>query len=113
MSTGAVSPTPSLQRFGFALVPWGKLDLKRKEFTRDFRPIDADCPCMACRRYTRAYLQPLLLRKETVACNLITIHNLTYHVRGWGSGCGLDCWYTTVIHNVCTTHTVLPDAQSP
>ncbi len=73
-----------LQRFGFALVPTGKIDLRKKEFAADFRPIDAECLCLTCRQHTRAYLQPLILQKETVACNLITVHNLTYQVRGRG-----------------------------
>lgn len=70
----------SSQRFGVALVPWGQLDLKRREFSSDFTPIDPDCVCVACRNHTRADLHSLAVQKETLACCLLTIHNVAYQV---------------------------------
>uniref|UniRef100_A0A8D0GI44 Queuine tRNA-ribosyltransferase catalytic subunit 1 n=1 Tax=Sphenodon punctatus TaxID=8508 RepID=A0A8D0GI44_SPHPU len=43
------------RRFGSALVPWGSLQLKNKQFAKDFRPIDENCDCPTCQRYS--YLQ--------------------------------------------------------
>ncbi|XP_021239456.1 queuine tRNA-ribosyltransferase catalytic subunit 1, partial [Numida meleagris] len=37
-------------RFGSALVPWGSLQLKNRQFAKDFRPIDEDCDCPTCQR---------------------------------------------------------------
>lgn len=37
-------------RFGSALGPWGSLQLKNRQFAKDFRPIDEDCDCPTCRR---------------------------------------------------------------
>jgi queuine tRNA-ribosyltransferase len=67
-------------RFGTALVPWGQVDLKRKECAVDFRPIDSECSCDTCKTHTRAFLHSLIAQKETVACNYITIHNLHYQL---------------------------------
>ena len=80
-ASACLSLHSSLQRFGTALVPWGRVDLRQKEFARDFRPIDSECPCSTCRMYTRAFLHVLITQKETVACNYITVHNLHYQVR--------------------------------
>lgn len=44
-----VPPPP--QRFGSALVPWGSLQLKNKQFANDFRPIDESCRCPTCQRW--------------------------------------------------------------
>ncbi|NXP73518.1 TGT ribosyltransferase, partial [Ramphastos sulfuratus] len=66
-------------RFGSALVPWGCLQLKNKEFTKDFRPIDPDCRCPTCRRHSRAFLHALL-RSETAALHHLTVHNIAYQV---------------------------------
>uniref|UniRef100_A0A670KDM8 Queuine tRNA-ribosyltransferase catalytic subunit 1 n=1 Tax=Podarcis muralis TaxID=64176 RepID=A0A670KDM8_PODMU len=37
-------------RFGSALVPWGSLQLKNKQYAKDFRPIDENCDCPTCQR---------------------------------------------------------------
>ncbi|XP_064649627.1 queuine tRNA-ribosyltransferase catalytic subunit 1-like [Lineus longissimus] len=66
-------------RFGSALVPWGQLNLKKKKFSQDFQPIDKDCPCPTCKQYTRAYLHTLVTN-ETVACQMVTIHNVQYQL---------------------------------
>ncbi|KAL9989586.1 hypothetical protein ACROYT_G004150 [Oculina patagonica] len=67
-------------RFGTALVPWGQLHLKNKQFAMDFEPIDRDCECLTCKHYTRAYINSLLGREE-VACHLLTIHNINYQMQ--------------------------------
>lgn len=66
-------------RFGNALVPTGMLPLKSKKFSQDFDPIDKDCSCSTCERYTRAYLHTIVTH-ETVACHLLTVHNLAYQM---------------------------------
>ena len=68
-----------LQRFGTALVPWGQLHLKNKQYATDFEPINKDCECWTCKQYTRAYINCLLGREE-VACHLLTLHNIYYQV---------------------------------
>lgn len=74
-------PLSPLQRCGIALVPWGRVDLKHSSCTMNFEPIDPDCGCPTCRTHTRASIHLLIVPKETVACSLLTIHNLHYMVR--------------------------------
>ncbi|XP_041033157.1 queuine tRNA-ribosyltransferase catalytic subunit 1 isoform X1 [Carcharodon carcharias] len=66
-------------RFGSALVPWGSLQLKHRQYAKDFRPIDEHCDCPTCKRHTRAYLHALF-RSDTAALHHITIHNIAYQL---------------------------------
>lgn len=66
-------------RFGNALVNSGNLSLKQKQYEADFTPIDANCSCLTCKKYTRAYIHMLIARDET-GCHLITIHNIAYQL---------------------------------
>jgi queuine tRNA-ribosyltransferase len=78
--------TPTrLGRHGTALVPdptarW-RLDLKKPEQRDSREPIQADCPCPACREHTRGYLHYLARANELTAARLITLHNLTFMAR--------------------------------
>lgn len=65
-------------RFGNALVPSGKLNLKQQKYEKDFQPIDKDCQCSTCRNYTRAYLHMII--DEAVACSVISVHNVAYQL---------------------------------
>lgn len=67
-------------RFGCALVPGGQLSLKQEAFRMDARPIEEGCPCSTCKYYTRAYLHHIV-KRETVACHLLSIHNVNYQMR--------------------------------
>lgn len=67
-------------RFGTALVPTGLLNLKKTQFENDPRPVDEDCDCLCCREYSRAFLHTTAT-KETVAAQLLTIHNIAYTQR--------------------------------
>ncbi|KAA0705239.1 Queuine tRNA-ribosyltransferase catalytic subunit 1 [Triplophysa tibetana] len=66
-------------RFGSALVPWGSLQLKQKQYAKDLQPIDPDCQCPTCRRHSRAYLHALF-KSDTAAMHHITIHNISYQL---------------------------------
>ncbi len=72
-----VIPT-RLARHGRALTRTGDVSIKRKEWQRDDRPLDAECRCLTCRVYTRGYLRHLHTTKEPLADRLLTLHNLTY-----------------------------------
>ena len=78
--------TPTrLARHGTALVhdPAGRwrLDLTKRTHRASREPIDADCPCPACREHTRAYLHYLSRVNELTAKRLLTLHNLTFMER--------------------------------
>ncbi len=75
--------TPTrLGRHGTALVPepesrW-RLDLTRPSWSESREPIQAGCPCPACREHTRGYLHYLVKAGELTGARLITLHNLTF-----------------------------------
>jgi len=75
-----VLPT-RIARHGKALTRDGDLSMKRAEWVKDGDPIEADCPCVACRRYSRGYIRHLVNTRELLAGRLLTLHNLTYTYR--------------------------------
>jgi len=58
----------------------GTLNIKRKEFTKDTRPIDNKCTCLTCQNFSRAYLNHLYKNGEILASVLNTIHNLHFYL---------------------------------
>jgi len=78
--------TPTrLARHGSALVHdpgnrW-RLDLTKSAHRTSDDPIEADCPCPACREHTRAYLHYLSRMGELTGKRLLTLHNLTFMER--------------------------------
>lgn len=67
------------QRFGSALVRQGQLQLKRSEYETDYQPIDKNCLCSTCQRYTRAFLHHII-PVESSACHLLSVHNIAFQV---------------------------------
>jgi queuine tRNA-ribosyltransferase len=75
-----VLPT-RLGRTGTALSWEGRLNLKNARFVRDPRPLDADCDCPACARFSRAYIRHLVKEKELLGLRLLSVHNLRFLLR--------------------------------
>ena len=65
-------------RNGQLWVPGGRLNLRNRRFLDDPEPVQADCPCLLCRTFSRAYLAHLLRANELLAYRLATCHNLTF-----------------------------------
>ena len=65
-------------RNGQLWVPGGRLNLRNEQFRDDPRPVQDDCPCPLCTRFSRAYLSHLFRAKEMLAYRLATCHNLTF-----------------------------------
>ncbi len=57
----------------------GKMVMKNRAFAEDDRPIDPECGCLTCRRYSRAYLRHLFQVGELLAGRLATIHTLAFY----------------------------------
>jgi queuine tRNA-ribosyltransferase len=72
-----VIPT-RLARHGRVLTREGDFNVKRVQFSRDDSPIDGECGCRTCSRYSRAYLRHLVRMNELSSHRLLTIHNLSY-----------------------------------
>lgn len=65
-------------RTGWLFTSFGRVVIKQARYVRDELPIDPDCRCPVCRRYSRAYLHYLFSVKEMLAARLNTLHNLWY-----------------------------------
>jgi queuine tRNA-ribosyltransferase len=65
-------------RTGSALTWEGRLNLRNARFARDPRPLDADCACPACTRFTRAYIRHLVNQQEILGLRLLSLHNLRF-----------------------------------
>jgi len=65
-------------RNGQLWVPGGRLNLRNEQYREDPRPVQEDCPCPLCTRFSRAYLSHLFRAKEMLAYRLATCHNLTF-----------------------------------
>ncbi|HKG11351.1 MAG TPA: tRNA guanosine(34) transglycosylase Tgt [Gaiellaceae bacterium] len=72
-----VLPT-RLGRTGTAITRDGRLNLKNARFTRDPRPLDDECDCAACTRFSRAYIRHLVKENELLGLRLLSLHNLRY-----------------------------------
>jgi queuine tRNA-ribosyltransferase len=58
-----------------------RLNLQNARFADDLRPIEAECDCSTCRRFSRAYLRHLLKTDEPLGPQLVTVHNLRFMAR--------------------------------
>jgi queuine tRNA-ribosyltransferase len=67
-----------LARHGKVLSRRGDYAVRRAEFAAEAGPIDPDCPCLTCRRYSLGYLRHLRVTGELLGHRLLSIHNLTY-----------------------------------
>ena len=54
----------------------GRIVIKHAAWRTDDRPLDEDCTCPVCRRFSRAYLRHLFLSKDGLAARLLSVHNL-------------------------------------
>jgi queuine tRNA-ribosyltransferase len=59
----------------------GRLLIKNARFAEDPRPIEENCACLACRRYSRAYLRHLFQANEILGAVLATQHNLFFYLQ--------------------------------
>lgn len=73
-----VIPTRS-GRNGQAFVRGGTINIRNARYADDNLPLDAECTCPACSRYSRAYLHHLVRSGEILGSMLMTWHNLQYY----------------------------------
>ncbi len=65
-------------RTGSAFTSRGKLNIRNAKFAVDSRPLDPDCDCSVCRRYSLGYLRHLYQAGEMTAAILISHHNVAF-----------------------------------
>jgi len=57
----------------------GRLVIKNAKWRRDDRPLDEDCSCFTCQRFSRSYLRHLAVLGDGLGPRLQSIHNLHYY----------------------------------
>jgi len=72
-----VAPT-RMGRNGAVFTRDGRLNIKRTEYRTDPRPLDPDCDCSACTRFTRAYIRHLFVSDEILGLRLLSLHNVHF-----------------------------------
>ena len=67
-------------RHGLLFTSQGRLAIKNARYATDDGPLDPNCACRVCARYSRAYLRHLYASSELLAQVLNTVHNLAYYL---------------------------------
>jgi len=67
-------------RNGMAFTSAGRLAIRNAEHRDDTRPLDPECACIACRRFSRAFVRHLFVSNEILAARLLTTHNLHFYL---------------------------------
>ena len=72
-----VAPT-RMGRNGAVFTRDGRLNIKRAEFRADRRPLDEECDCAACTRFSRAYVRHLFVADEILGLRLLSPAQCTF-----------------------------------
>jgi len=67
-------------RHGCIYTSEGRVLIKNSRYIEDPRPLDSNCSCAVCRRYSRAYLRHLFAAREITAAILATHHNIHFYL---------------------------------
>ena len=74
-----VLPTRNARK-GTVFTREGRLVVKNAAFARDERPLDPDCECPTCRRYSRAYIRHLFNTGEMLGPRLASLHSVYFYL---------------------------------
>ena len=62
------------------LFTWnGIINIRNEKYLRDESPIDPQCDCPVCRRYSKAYIRHLFKAEEMLAMRFSVMHNLYFY----------------------------------
>jgi queuine tRNA-ribosyltransferase len=67
-------------RHGLLFTSEGKISIKQARYSQDAGPLDPNCGCRVCQRYSRAYLRHLYASHEVLAQVLNSLHNLSFYL---------------------------------
>jgi queuine tRNA-ribosyltransferase len=67
-------------RHGLLFTSEGKISIKQARYAGDEAPLDPNCTCRICTRYSRAYLRHLHASNEVLAQVLNSVHNLSFYL---------------------------------
>ena len=75
-----VLPT-RIARHGTLMTSQGRINIKKQIYKEDFTPLDPNCDCETCQKYTKAYLNHLYRSDEGLVNRLLSIHNLRFIIK--------------------------------
>ena len=65
-----------LARHGKLIIKNEYINIKNKKYEKDINPIDEDCNCYTCARFSKAYLRHLYVNENTSSWLYLTVHNI-------------------------------------
>jgi queuine tRNA-ribosyltransferase len=68
-------------RHGSAWTCDGKVNIRAAGLRLSEEPLDGDCDCETCRRFSRSYLRHLFMAEEMLGLRLVSIHNIRFLIR--------------------------------
>ncbi|MGQ0539348.1 MAG: tRNA guanosine(34) transglycosylase Tgt [Gemmatimonadaceae bacterium] len=74
-----VAPT-RMGRNGTAFTSAGRVNVRNASLRRDAAPLDSECDCLTCRRFSRGYLRHLFVADEVLGLRLLSLHNVHFLV---------------------------------
>ncbi len=66
-------------RHGHLFTTQGIININNEKYKYDMKPIDENCGCPVCQRYSRAYIRHLLKSQEMLSQRLLVMHNLWFY----------------------------------
>lgn len=66
-------------RHGHLFTSKGIININNNKYETDMSPIDDECGCPVCRRYSKAYIRHLLKSSEMLSQRLLVTHNLWFY----------------------------------
>lgn len=66
-------------RHGHLFTRNGIINIKNEKYMRDDLPIDPECDCPVCKRYSKAYIRHLFKANEMLAMRFAVMHNLYFY----------------------------------
>lgn len=66
-------------RHGHLFTKKGIINLNNNKYEKDSSPIDSECNCPTCKKFSRAYIRHLFKCKEILAMRLCVAHNLYFY----------------------------------
>jgi queuine tRNA-ribosyltransferase len=106
-------------RTGSALTWEGRLNLRNARFARDPRPLDEDCRCPACTRFSRAYIRHLVNQQEILGLRLLSLHNLRFLLDLAAAARqaielgAFEAWRTDALARLALQSTSTPSLETP
>jgi queuine tRNA-ribosyltransferase len=68
-------------RHGSAWTATGKINIRKASNRTDEAPLDPECDCATCARFSRGYLRHLFMAEEMLGLRLVSLHNVRFLIR--------------------------------